>query len=196
MNKSMLFDTLDIVLRSTVSVIILFILAKIMGKKQISQLTFFDYITGISIGSVAASLADESVSYFHGIVSLVIFAAFPIIVSFITIKSIKARRFLEDTPAILVQNGKIVEKNLKKSHYQINDLLEVLRVKGAFNVQDIEFAILEPNGEISVLKKSQKQPVTPSDINISTQYQGLQANLIIDGKIMRNNLKHVNLDED
>lgn len=178
-----------IAVKTTVAVVVLFIFARIMGKKQISQLTYFDYIVGISIGSVAAELSvEKGVSIPEGIVSMIIWAAFPLILSFIAAKSMRARRLLDGTPTILIQNGKIIEKNLQKVKFTVNDLLEELRIQGAFNIADVEFALLETGGKMSVLKKAKYQTATVSDLNLKETYQGLCANLIIDGKLMHQNI--------
>jgi len=186
----------DIFIRSIVSVTVLFIITRIMGKKSIAHLTFFDYIVGTAIGSIAAALTvDESIKYSHGIIGLVVWGVSAVIIAYISVKSIPGRRILGSTPTILVQNGKVLEKNLKKEKFNINDFLEELRLKGVFSVSDVEFAMLETNGQVSIQLKSQKQPVTPEDLSIPTQYKGLSAVLMIDGKIMHNNLKQVGLDE-
>ena len=191
-----LFDMGSIAIKSTAAVIVLFVLARIMGKKQISQLTFFDYTVGISIGSVAAELSvEKGVSLREGIFSMVIWTAFPLILSFIASKSMNARRLLDGTPTILIQNGKIIEKNLHKAKFTINDLLEELRIQGTFNINDVEFALLETSGKMSVLKKSSNQTVTVSDLNLKSDYQGLCANLIIDGKLMSQNIAQINKSE-
>jgi uncharacterized membrane protein YcaP (DUF421 family) len=167
-----------------------------MGKKQISQLSFFDYVVGITIGSIAATLSvDDTITYSRGITALVIWAISPIAISYINLKSMRARRIFEGIPTILIQNGRIIKSNLKKEKIHLNDLLEELRIKGVFNIEDVEFAILETSGKMSVQLRSQEQPVTPSDLNIPTHYKGLTANLIIDGKIMHDNLNLVGLDE-
>jgi len=190
-------ELLDVILRSLVSVLILFLMAKLMGKRQISNLSFFDYIIGISIGSIAAAFAiDRSIDYEHGIAGLLTYTLFAIILSVLSLKSIKMREIFSGTPSILIQNGKIIEENLRKAKYHINDLLEGCRSKGTFNIADVEFAILEPNGQLSVLLKSQKLPVTPEDLKITTIYKGLSADLIIDGVIMHQHLKLVNITEE
>lgn len=190
-------ELLDVLLRSLVSIIVLFILAKLMGKRQLAQLTFFDYVIGISIGSIAAAFAiDREIDYEHGLAGMVIYALFAILLSIITYKSVKASELIIGSPAILIQNGRLMEENLRKSKIHINDVLEECRVKGAFNIDDIEYAILETSGEISVLLKSQKLPLTPEDLKIPTQYKGLCANLIIDGKVMKEHLTLINLDEE
>lgn len=187
---------MNISLRSIVSVCVLFALTRLMGKKQISQLSFFDYVVGITIGSIAANFAiDPEMPYEYAIISLVIYALFPIVVSFITLNTMAGRRILGGTPTILIQNGKLIEKNLKKSKYNVNDILEECRMKGAFSISDVEFAILETSGQVSVLLKARKQPLTPENMNIKVSGKGLSAELIIDGKIMHEHLALVKHDE-
>lgn len=194
--KELLFDIGSIALKSIVAAFVLFVLARIMGKKQISQLTFFDYVVGISIGSIAGSLSVERrISYIDGITSMLIWALVPLVFSYLSAKSMRARKLLDGTPTILIQNGKIVEKNLKKVKLTINDLLEELRVKDAFNIADVEFALLETNGKVSVLKKSPNQPTANSGSKASAKAQGLYANVIIDGKIMKENLSLLDKNE-
>lgn len=183
-------------LRSITSIVILFILTRIMGKKQLSQLTFFDYVVGISICSIAAVLAvDPSVNYVKGLTGLIIYAMFPIVLSLISLKSYKARKLLDGKPTILVHKGKIIEKNLKKSLLTVNDVLEECRLKNAFNIEDVEFAILETSGKVSVELKSYNKPLTPKDMNIQTAHKGLCFIVIIDGEILENNLREIGKDK-
>jgi uncharacterized membrane protein YcaP (DUF421 family) len=140
-----------------------------MGKKQLSQLTLFDYVVGISIGSISGGLAvDPSVNYIKGITGLIIYALFPIILSLLSLKNYKFRKLLDGKPTILVNKGQIVEENLKKTKLTINDVLEECRLKNAFDIADVEFAILETSGKVSIELKSANQPLTPKDMNIKT----------------------------
>ena len=182
-------------IKSIISVSILFILTKIMGKKQISQLTLFDYVVGISIGSIAAELAiNESISYIQGITGMTIYAIFPILLSFISLKSHLARKILDGVPTILIQNGEINEKGLKKTKMNINDLIEECRLKDVFDIKDIKFAILETSGNLSIQLKSKHKPLTPEDINLKLKDKYLCVNLIIDGKILDNHLEIIGKD--
>ena len=191
----MLNDVLTTIFKSTVSVVILFILTRIMGKKQLSQLTFFDYVVGISIGSIAAEFAvDSSINYVKGITGLIIYSLFPIILSLISLKNYKARKLLDGKPTILVSNGQIVEENLKKAKLTVNDILEECRLKNIFNLDDVEFAVFETSGKVSVELKSINQPLTPKDMNIQTAYKGLCINVIIDGKILDDHLQMIGKD--
>lgn len=187
---------LIVIVRSNISILILFFMARLMGKKQISQLNYFDYIVGITIGSIASDLSiDTNLPIGNMITALIIWGMFPIVLSVVTLKNMKLRRKLEGTSTILIQNGVIIEKNLRKERYHINDLLEELRMKGNFNISDVDYAILETNGQISVLLKPEKQPITISDLNLKPIPQGLCANLIIDGEIMQSHLSIIGLDE-
>ncbi len=192
----MLINILTTILKSTVSVVMLFILTRIMGKKQLSQLTFFDYVVGISIGSIAADFAaDSSINYAKGITGLIIYALFPIILSLISMKNYKARKLLDGKPTILVNNGQIVEKNLKKAKLTVNDVLEECRLKNAFNIADVEFAVLETSGKVSVELKSSERALTPKDMNIQTAYKGLCLIVIIDGEILDDHLQMIGKDQ-
>lgn len=167
-----------------------------MGKKQIAQLTFFDYIVGISIGSVAgATSVDRRIPLYAGVISMIIWALFPILFSTLSMHSMTARRLLDGTPKVLIQDGKIIEKNLKKSKFTVNDLLEELRIKDVFNIGDVKFAILETSGKLSVLKKASVLPVTPKDANIHIPEQDIFANIVIDGKAMTENMAQVHVDD-
>lgn len=190
MKNSVIIDMFHVIIRSVISLVVLFISARIMGKRQIAQLSFFDYVVGISIGSIAANFAiDDTISYIHGLVGIITYALIPILMSYISVKSIRARKILEGRSVIIIQNGKIIEENLKKSKFHVNDLLEELRLKGAFSFRDVEFAVLETSGKVSVQLKAYKQPVTCEDLKLETSYKGLSADLIIDGKIIENNLE-------
>lgn len=194
--NELLMDAGNIALKSFVAASVLFILARIMGKKQISQLNFFDYVVGISIGSIAGALSvEKDISFLDGITSMVIWTAFPIAFFQITSHTMKGKQLYEGSPSILIQNGKIIEKNLKKTKISVNDLLEELREKDVFNIEDVEFALFETNGKVSVLKKSSKQNPASSEPNIQNGKSGLTANVIIDGKVLKKNLQLLNLDE-
>lgn len=191
MNQTII-GILDILLRAVLSIVFLFIITRVMGKKQISQLTYFDYVIGISIGSIAAEMASNiDVNYIDALSSMAIYALIAIIISIVTNKSIKARRFFTGKTFILINNGKIIEQNLNKVRYDINDLLSEARNAGYFNISDIQYALLETNGKISFLPVTQKQPATLGDLGINKAQEGLTANVIIDGKIMDKNLNMI-----
>lgn len=120
---------------------------------------------------------------------MIIYALFPILLSIISLKSYLGRKLLDGVPTILIQNGKINERGLKKTKMNINDLLEECRLKDVFDIGEIEFAILETSGNLSIQLKSINKPLTLKDMNIKSDYKGLCVNLIIDGKILEENLK-------
>jgi len=190
-------EVLDVIFRALLSLIVLFLVTKLLGKKQVSQLSLFDYVIGISIGNFAAEMTtDLELSYVNGIVAVLVFGLVAFGVSYFTMKSIVLRRFFIGTPTILIQNGKILVNNLKKSKLDINDMLEQCRVEGYFDISQIEYALMEANGRLSILSKGEYLPVTIKDMKLKTEKQGLCANVIIDGKIMKKNLNNVGKDED
>ena len=191
------YQTMGLVfIRSIVTIVVLFLLAKVMGKKQISQLNLFDYIVGITIGSVAADISlDLNKSFLDGVICMLVFGLTGALVSYVTLKSIKLRRFFTGTPSIIIENGKIIEEGLKKVKFDINDLMEELRGAGYFNIDEVAYAVMETNGKISFLPKDEEKPVTKKDMDLKIIPSSLVANIIIDGKIMMNNLKAMNKDE-
>jgi len=168
-----------------------------MGKKQISELNFFDYVVGITIGSIAADISlDIEKNMIAGIAALFIYGFISYIISFVSIKSILARRFFIGVPTVLVEKGKIIESGLKKSKIDVNDLLMVARENGYFNLDEIDYALMEVNGNISFLPKEKEKPVTKKDIKIKCSNEGLTVNAIIDSKYMANNMKAINKDKE
>lgn len=185
-----------IFIRSIGSIVALFVFTKIMGKKQVSQLNMFDYVLGITIGSVAAEIAVSLESEFYkGIIVMAVYTAISLLVSFITNKSIVLRRFLTGIPIVLMEDGKLLESGLKKAKYDVNDFLEEARSAGYFDISELEYALMESNGKISFLPKSKYAPLTPSDMKVKVDYKGLTSNLVIDGKIMEENLKLIKKDK-
>lgn len=182
-------------LRGTVAYAALLLFTRLLGKRQVSQLTFFDYVVGITIGSIAGSfttdLETEASVHWTGLLTWTLWT---LVLGVITVHSRKLSKVIDGEPTIVIQNGKILERNLEKLNFAIDDLRAELREKSVFNLADVEFALLEPNGKLSVLKKSQLQPVTPADLNIPTSYKGLATELIVDGHIIEANLRQVNLD--
>jgi len=188
-------EVLDVIIRALVSLTALFLVTKLLGKKQVSQLSLFDYVIGISIGNFAAEMTINTDSqYLNGLTAIIVFGIIAYLVSYLTMKSIKLRRFFIGTPTILIQNGKIIENNLKKSKFDINDLLEECRGNGYFDLNKIEYALLEANGKLSVLPKGEYSNVTIKDMKLKPEKQGLVANVIIDSKIMYNNLQNMKKD--
>ena len=189
-------ELLDVLIRALSSLVILFLVTKMLGKKQVSQLSMFDYVIGISIGNFAAEMTINLDSQFiNGLFAVVIFGFIAYFVSIVTMKSITLRRFFMGCSTIIIQNGKLLDKGLKKSKLDINDLLELCRSQGYFDISQIEYAILEANGNLSILPKANYKPITSSDMNLTLPDIGLCANVVIDQKIMKKNLSLVNKDE-
>ena len=190
-------DFLNICFRTVLVLIILFFITKMMGKKQISELNFFDYVVGITIGSIAADISlDIEKDMIAGIAALFIYGFISYIISFVSIKSILARRFFIGVPTVLVEKGKIIESGLKKSKIDVNDLLMEARENGYFNLDEIDYALMEVNGNISFLPKEKEKPVTKKDMKIKCNNEGLTVNAIIDSKYMANNMKAINKDKE
>lgn len=187
----------NICFRTILVLIILFFITKMMGKKQISELNFFDYVVGITIGSIAADISlDIEKNMIAGIAALFIYGFISYIISFVSIKSILARRFFIGVPTVLVEKGKIIESGLKKSKIDVNDLLMEARENGYFNLDKIDYALMEVNGNISFLPKEKEKPVTKKDMKIKCSNEGLTVNAIIDSKYMVNNMKAINKDKE
>lgn len=178
-------DGLTIIVRSAVLVIVLFLLTKWLGKKQLSHLSFFEYIAGITIGSIAAEISTGlEQNFLHGIYSLLVWTAIPFFAGLLALKNQKARNFIEGKSTVVIKNGKVQEDNLKKEQYSVDELLQLLRKKNAFHVADVEFAVLEANGELNVLMKKDKQPLTPADLQLETAPEKVPQTVIIEGRIM------------
>lgn len=178
------------------SLVALFFLSKIMGYRQISQMSMFDYINGITIGSIAAELATALESDpLQPLTAMVVYAILVTLLSYATTKSMKLRRFVVGKPIVLLNNGEIYERNLRRARIDINEFLTQCRVSGYFDVSKLQTAVLEPDGRISFLPLSTERPLTPNDMNLTPVQETMVANVIIDGKIMQKNLRHTGKDE-
>ncbi|TDX49055.1 DUF421 domain-containing protein [Orenia marismortui] len=186
---------LNLIIKTIIAYFLLLFLSRVIGRKIIAQMTFFDFAVGITVGTITGSIAmgSKPTSLSASIV-LIILALLVLLTDYLHLKSYLIRKYFNSEPVVLVKNGKIVEENMKKTRYTINDLMMQLRKKNIFDIGDVEFAIVEIDGKVSVQEKSQKQPVTPQDLNLSTLYKGLTKDLIIDGEIMNENLDDARLD--
>lgn len=188
---------LEILLRAVGAFAGVVLVTRLVGKSQVGQLTISDYVNGIVIGSIAAGLAtDVKTSPWYYLLGLVVFTALTISTQWVGLKYRPARKFFGDEPTIVIHNGKILERNMRRMRYNVDDLMMQLREKGYFNIADVEFAVAEPNGSLSVLPKSDKKPVTPSDLGVPTKYEGIPSELIVDGVIIKQNLRQNNLTEE
>jgi uncharacterized membrane protein YcaP (DUF421 family) len=167
-----------------------------MGQKQISQLDFFDYITGITIGSIAAELATELEAPWKPALAMVIYALFTLLLGMIARRFPRARKFLNGTSKIIMNNGVLSRKNLKRSKLDINEFLVMCREQGYFDLGAIETALFEYNGKLSILPVSTRRAATPEDFNLKPEQEGLFTEVIMDGKIIEKNLKAAGLDLD
>lgn len=184
-------EIIKIILLSLFSVIELFILTKIMGNHQMSQLSMFDYINGITIGSIAAEMATSlETNFWYPFTAMIIYSLASVLIALICQKSSKARKILEGKPRILMDNNKLIKNNFSRSKVDISEFLTECRNQGFFNINDIQTAILEPNGKLSILPVSDKRPVNPYDMNMKPQQEKLPVNVIMDGHIMYDDLKH------
>ena len=190
----------EMILKTTVTslgaAVVLFGLTRLMGKRQISQLGIFDYINGITIGSIAAELAVTGFEDFEiPLTAMIVFGLVSIAASYITDKSIMMRKVITGKPVILFDGGKFLMKNFKDARIDINEFLCRARSAGYFDLSDILTAMLEPNGEISFLPVADKRPVTPQDMNLNPPQDTLKIELVIDGKILYKNLAEIGKDE-
>ena len=178
-------DTINVILRTILILAILFLLFKIMGKKQVSQMSMFDYITGITIGSIVADISlDIEKNLLSGIISLLIYCLTELLISYLCLKSITLRNFFNGKEVVLMENGILNRKNMGKNKITINDLETEARIMGHFDLAEINNAILESNGKISFELKDKFKNATKKDLNIKTQNSSLVYNLIIDGEIV------------
>lgn len=186
-------EALGIIPSSLISLLTLFIITKIIGKKQVSELSLFDYVIGISIGNFSAEMIiNKEVQYINGMIAIIVFGLTAWLVNFLARKSIMIRRLLMGVPTVVIEKGVIIEKSLKDLNMDINDLLEFLRSEGYFHIEEIAYAIMEANGQLSVLPKSLYKPVTLKDMKITSSKEELDSNIIIDGEYMEENIKNSN----
>ena len=189
-------DIFKIILTSLFSVASLFLITKFMGHKQVAQLDFFDYICGITIGSVSAELATELEAPWKPLIALVIYGLASVILSLMTHKFPKTRKYINGTPTILKNGDKLYRKNMKKAKLDLSEFLLLCRMQGYFDLDDIQTAIYEHNGKLSVLPVSTKRPVTPHDMNLELKAEYIGTEVIMDGRIMGENLKRKGLSDE
>lgn len=186
-------EFLKIILTSILSAVALFIIAKVLGHKQMSQLDFFDYITGITIGSIAAELATELEKPWKPLTAMVIYGLITFILTITTSKFPKTRKFINGTPTIIMNNGKLYRKNMKKAKIDLSEFLVMCRQEGYFNLNDIQTAIFEYNGRLTILPVSTKRPVNPDDMDLTPKKEYISTEVIMDGKLLEENLKRMGL---
>ncbi len=186
---------LQVVLTSVLSVVVLFAITRLIGYRQLSELSLFDYINGITIGSVAAELATcERGEVLQILIAMVIYGLFAVLVAMLTDKSVVARRFIVGNPTLLMKNGRLYYEGFRKSHLDVNEFLMKCRNNGYFDITQIDTAILEPNGRVSFLPVSKERPLTANDMKLSPVQEQLVANVIIDGKVIERSLRCIEKD--
>ena len=189
-------DFLNVVILGVVSFIVLFVLSRIMGYRAISELSFFDYVVGITIDSVAAEMSTNiDMEWWKGVTAMVIYALLDVLFTVLSQKNVLARQIISGNPIILIYKGKIYKKNLKKARIELNDLLSSARSAGYFNIADVDYAIMETTGKISFQPVALKRPLNPKDFNFAPQSEGLTINVIMDGKIMEDDLADAKIDK-
>lgn len=187
-------DLFKICLTSVLSAASLFFIAKIMGHKQMSQLDFFDYITGITIGSIAAELATELEEPLKPLIAMLVYGVITFILTAITSKFPRARKYINGSPTIIMNDGKIYRENMKKAKLDLSEFMVLCRQEGYFNLKDIRTAIFEYNGHLTVLPLSTKRPANPEDMNIIPKPEHISTEVIMDGRILYENLRRKGLD--
>lgn len=188
-------NMVEMILRSTGAFATLLVMTRLMGKKQVSQLTYFNYVTGITIGSIAADIASESETpFWNGWISMIWWALLTIAVGFISLKFPTTRKPIDGQPTIIIKKGVLEEAFLRKSRINLDDLNMMLREKDVFSITDVDYAIMEANGKLSVLKKQNQQTPTREDLKLPDKlFKNLPTELIVDGLLVEKNLTELDL---
>ena len=187
-------EIIKVILTSVLSAAALFVIAKIIGHKQMSQLDFFDYITGITVGSIAAELATELEEPLNPLVAMIVYGVITVILTKLTSKLPKMRKFINGTPTVIMNSGKIYRKNLKKAKIDLSEFMVMCRQEGYFDLSDIQTAIFEYNGRLTVMPVSTKRPLQPEDVNLKPTPEYISTEVIMDGRVLEENLKRMGLD--
>jgi len=184
-------------IRTIILYLLVLVVMRLMGKRQIGQLQPFELVVTILIADlVAVPMQDRGLALLNGVVPVLTLLVAQTTISYLSLKSKKLRTIICGKPTIMMENGKIKWREFQNNLYNLDDLQEQLRTQGYFDLQDVEFALLETNGSLSVMPKAQKRPVTPSDMGIETEYEGLSFPLVMDGEIQKNNLKKTGLSKE
>ncbi|WP_179032261.1 DUF421 domain-containing protein [Paenibacillus kribbensis] len=187
-------DWAEVATRTLMAVAVLFLIAKILGKRQVSQLSVFEYITGITIGNLAATIPMErEATWYLGFIALAVWILTTFVIEILQIKSKKIRDFTDGKTTTLIKDGKILEDNMRKERLTLDELMEQLRGKNAFKVSDVEFAIMETSGEINVLLTKDKQPVTLKDLNMLQLPEKEPTAIIMDGQVMEQQMAYIGI---
>ena len=188
-------DIIKVILTSLLSVAALFIITKIMGHKQVSQLDFFDYVSGITIGSIGAELATELEEPHKPLIALAIYGAISLALNFIAHKIPRTRKYINGTPTILMNEGKIYRENLKKAKLDLSEFMLLCREEGYFDLSEIQLAVFEHNGKLSILPRAANRPATPEDLKITAKATHIGVEVIMDGRVMGDNISRAGKDK-
>ena len=183
------------ILTTLLSIVVIFLLAKLMGTKQVSQMTMFDYVVGITIGSVAAELATELEEPVKPLTALILYGLVAVLISILTSKSIRARSMVTGKPLVLLENGVIYRKNLQKARLDLNEFLTYCRIGGWFDLNQLQAAVLEHNGIVSFLPKETDRPATPTDLNLNPKQSQVQIPFVMDGVLLEENIRQAGKEE-
>ncbi|MCL6451759.1 MAG: DUF421 domain-containing protein [Acetobacteraceae bacterium] len=193
----MLHTGLNLFVRALVMYFFILLVTRLLGKREIGQVSPFDFVVAIMLGELAVIAVENTrLPLWQAGLPILAMAGAHVGLAFLCMKSNLARRWLSGVPTVLIENGRIVEKNLRSLRYNLNDLLASLREKGVGNIADVEFAILENTGKLSVLPRSQRRPLQPRDLGLPSPYEGLADVVVVDGKPVAATLRRLNLDED
>ena len=182
-------------LSSLLSIAVLFLLAKLMGTKQVSQMTMFDYVVGITIGSIAAELATELEEPLRPLTALIVYGVTAFVISILTNKFLKVRSMVTGKPLVLLENGVIYRENLKKARLDLNEFLTYCRIGGWFDLNQLQSAVLEHNGVVSFLPKETDRPATPTDLNLNPKQSKVQTPFVMDGQLLAENIRQAGKEE-
>ena len=188
-------EIIKVILTALLSVASLFIITKIMGHKQVAQLDFFDYVSGITIGSIGAELATELEKPYKPLIALAIYGLASLLLNLLAHKIPRTRKYINGTPTILMNDGNLYRKNLKKAKLDLSEFMLLCREQGYFDLDEIQTAIFEHNGKLSILPKAANRPATPDDLKITAKATHIGVEVIMDGRVIDENLSRMGLDE-
>lgn len=187
-------ELLQTALTALLSLVVLFVIAKFIGHKQISQLDLFDYINGITIGSIAAELATELEKTLRPLVAMLVYGLVTVLLNFIPSKSARIRKYINGTPTIIMDNGKLYRKNLRKAKLEVSEFLLMCRQAGYFDLSQIQMAVFEYNGKLTILPTAVSRPLTPADMNLAPEKASIFVEVIMDGRVLDENLRRMGKD--
>lgn len=188
-------ELLQVGLTSVVSFLVLFVLAKFIGHRQIAQLSAFDYIIGITIGSIAAEMATELEEPLQPLLAMVVYALLAMLLEVLALKYPRMRKFIDGTPTIILDNGKLYRNNMKKARLDLTEFLIQCRQQGYFDLGAIQTAVYESNGQLSILPAASRRPATPEDLGLAPEKEQFFTEVIMDGRILSGNLQRMGVNE-